>query len=89
MLNMLENYDIESMSRNSVEFVHLMTEVQRLAYADRAIHLGDPDFYPSPIPMLISKKYANERLKLVNMDKATPSANIAAGVIVNETTDNG
>ena len=39
MLNMLENYNIENMSRNSVEFVHLMTEVQRLAYADRAIHI--------------------------------------------------
>ncbi len=87
MLNMLENYNIENMSRNSVEFVHLITEVQRLAYADRAIHLGDPDFYPSPIPMLISKKYANERLKLVNMKKATPSVNIAAGVVVNETTE--
>ena len=64
-----------------------MTEVQRLAYADRAIHLGDPDFYPSPIPMLISKEYANDRLKLVNMEKATPSVNIAAGVVVNESTE--
>ncbi len=87
MLNMLENYDIKNMKRNSVEFVHLMTEVQRLAYADRAIHLGDPDFYPSPIPMLISKEYANDRLKLVNMEKATPSVNIAAGVVVNESTE--
>ena len=78
---------IKNMKRNSVEFVHLMTEVQRLAYADRAIHLGDPDFYPSPIPMLISKEYANDRLKLVNMEKATPSVNIAAGVVVNESTE--
>lgn len=84
MLNMLENFDLKNMERNSVEFVHLLTEVQRLAYADRAIHLGDPDFYPSPIPMLISKEYANNRLNLISMDKATPSTEIAAGVPVKE-----
>ena len=79
MLNMLENFDVASMKRNSSEFVHMLTEIQRLAYADRAIHLGDPDFYPSPVPMLISKEYAKKRLGLVSMDKATPSTEIAAG----------
>ena len=81
MLNMLENYDLQSMERNSTEFVHMMTEIQRLAYADRAIHLGDPDFWPNPIPMLTSKDYAKERLSLISMDKATPSTEIAAGEI--------
>jgi len=81
MLNMLENYDLSSIERNSTEFVHMMTEVQRLAYADRAIHLGDPDFYPSPIPMLTSKEYAKKRLQLVSMDKATLSSEIGAGSI--------
>mgnify|MGYP001170853890 FL=1 len=79
MLNMLENFDVSSMKRNSVQFVHMLTEIQRLAYADRAIHLGDPDFYPSPIPMLVSKDYAKKRLELVSMDEATPSEEIAAG----------
>ena len=82
MLNMLENYDLQSMERNSTEFVHMMTEIQRLAYADRAIHLGDPDFWPNPIPMLTSKDYAKERLSLVSMKKATPSTEIAAGEII-------
>ncbi len=81
MLNMLENYDLQSMERNSTEFVHMMTEIQRLAYADRSIHLGDPDFWPNPIPMLISKDYAKERLSLVSMEIATPSSKIAAGEI--------
>ena len=84
MLNMLENFDVASMTRNSTEFVHMLTEIQRLAYADRAIHLGDPDFYPSPVPMLISKDYAKKRLELVSMDKATPSTNIAAGSSIPE-----
>ena len=84
MLNMLENFEIASMKRNSTEFVHMLTEIQRLAYADRAIHLGDPDFYPSPVPMLISKEYAKKRLGLVSMDKATPSSEIAAGNTIPE-----
>jgi gamma-glutamyltranspeptidase/glutathione hydrolase len=79
MLNMLENYEVKSIERNSTQFVHMMTEIQRLAYADRSIHLGDPDFWPNPIPMLTSKEYAKERLELISMNKATPSTDIAAG----------
>ena len=79
MLNMLENFDVESMKRNSTEFVHLLTEIQRLAYADRATHLGDPDFWDNPIAMLTSKEYAKERLDLISMEKATPSLEIAHG----------
>ena len=79
MLNMLENFDVESMKRNSTEFVHLLTEIQRLAYADRAIHLGDPDFWDNPIAMLTSKEYAKERLELISMKNATPSIEIAHG----------
>ena len=85
MLNMLENFDLSSVERNSAKFVHMLTEVQRLAYADRAIHLGDPDFYPSPIPMLVSKDYAKKRLGLISMEKATPSSEIAAGSQIPET----
>ncbi len=79
MLNMLENFDVESMKRNSTEFVHLLTEIQRLAYADRATHLGDPDFWDNPIAMLTSKEYAKERLDLISMEHATSSIEIAHG----------
>ena len=79
MLNMLENFDLESMNRNSTRFIHLLTETQRLAYADRAIHLGDPDFWNNPIEMLTSKEYAKERLTLISMSNATPSSEIAHG----------
>jgi gamma-glutamyltranspeptidase/glutathione hydrolase len=79
MLNMLEKFDIQNMERNSTEFVHLLTEIQRLAYADRAVHLGDPDFWSNPIDMLISKEYAAERLNLISFASATPSTSIAAG----------
>ena len=79
MLNMLENFDIKNIDRNSANFVHIMTEVQRLAYADRSIHLGDPDFWDNPIDMLTSKEYANSRLRLISLENATPSDQIAAG----------
>ena len=79
MLNMLENFNIADMKRNSTEYVHLLTEVQRLAYADRSIHLGDPDFWDNPVEVLISKRYAKERLNLISLEQATPSSEIAAG----------
>ena len=84
MLNMLENYNLKDIKRNSAEFVHLLTEVQRLAYADRAVHLGDPDFWENPVQMLTSKQYAKERLKLISIDSATSSTEIAAGIQLNE-----
>jgi gamma-glutamyltranspeptidase/glutathione hydrolase len=79
MLNMLENFDLESMNRNSTKFIHVLTETQRLAFADRATHLGDPDFWNNPIGMLTSKEYAKERLTLISMNNATPSSEIAHG----------
>ncbi len=79
MLNMLENFDLELMNRNSTKFIHVLTETQRLAFADRATHLGDPDFWNNPIGMLTSKEYAKERLTLISMNNATPSSEIAHG----------
>ena len=90
MLNMLENFDLESMNRNSTKFIHLLTETQRLAYADRAIHLGDPDFYKVPIEGLINSNYLENKFKNINPLKKTPSNKIKEGSITynesNETT---
>ena len=84
MLNMLENFEMKNIERNSSDFVHIMTEIQRLAYADRSIHLGDPDFWDNPIDMLTSKEYAKNRLELISLEKATPSNQIAAGTTSKE-----
>ena len=84
MLNMLENFEMKNIDRNSTNFVHIMTEIQRLAYADRSVHLGDPDFWDNPIDMLTSKEYAKKRLKLISLEKATPSNQIAAGSMSKE-----
>jgi len=80
MLNMLERYDLRSMGWNSPDYVHILTEVQRRAYADRAEHLGDPDHWEVPIQGLIAKSYASERSSDISMETATPSSEISAGV---------
>ena len=87
MLNMLEPYDIASLGKGSAETVHLMVEAQRRAYADRARHLGDPEFYPVPLTKLTSKEYARERFESFNPDKASRSAEISAGSWPGESTE--
>ena len=78
MLNMLENYPIDTISWNSSNYIHLLTEVERRAYADRAEHMGDPDFWDVPISMLTSKEYAKSRIKNIDLNKATTSSSVSA-----------
>ena len=79
MLNMLENFSLSELGWNSSEYIHLLTEVERRAYADRAEHLGDADFWKPPLSMLTSKKYAIDRMNDFYADKATSSTVIFAG----------
>ena len=69
ILNILEVFDLASMAPDSVEFVHLVTEAIRLAFADRAHWLGDADFAPVP-KGLASKKYARQLAKKIDPTKA-------------------
>jgi len=77
MLNVLEGYDLRLMGHNSAQYLHTLTEVMKRAYADRSLHLGDPDFYRVPVAKLISKQYAAELRDRIPLDKATPSVDIA------------
>ncbi len=79
MLNMLEANDLSELGWGSAETVHLMVEAQRRAYADRAEHLGDPDFYDVPTAMLTSKQYAQERFANFDPEAASLSDDIGAG----------
>jgi len=74
MLNILEGYDLKSLGHNSPEYVHLMVEAKKLAYADRDAYIADPDKARVPVSRLISKEYAAERRKLIDRDRAMPSA---------------
>jgi len=79
ILNMIEPYDVGSMGWGSASFMHIMIEAERRAYADRAEHLGDPDYYDVPIAMLTDKKYAKLRFSDFDPEMATRSDEISAG----------
>jgi gamma-glutamyltranspeptidase/glutathione hydrolase len=70
MLQILEEYDLASMGFNSEETLHLMTEVKKLVFEDRAKLYADPEFANVPIERLLSKEYANERRKLIGQRAA-------------------
>lgn len=61
MLNILEGYDVAGMGFGTVETLHLLAEVLKIAFADRAEASGDPDFVKVPVERITSKAYADER----------------------------
>ncbi len=74
MLNILEGFDIQAMGLNSAMYMHVLTEAMRRAFADRAEHLGDPDFNPDmPIARLTSKKHADELRNTISLNRASVS----------------
>lgn len=75
MLNILEGYDLAGSGFGSAETLHFMAEAMRRAFADRALHLGDPDFNPAiPIDRLTSKPYANELRATITPETASVSS---------------
>ena len=72
MLNMLEVFPLAELGK--VQRAHLITEAMRRAYRDRAIYLGDPDFFEVPVEMLTSQHYADGLRASIMPDKATPSS---------------
>jgi gamma-glutamyltranspeptidase/glutathione hydrolase len=70
MLNILEGYDLQSLGHNSAEYLHLLIEAKKLAFADRDAYIADPDKASVPASRLISKAYAAERRKLIDKNHA-------------------
>ncbi len=70
MLNILEGYDLKTLGYNSPEALHLMIEAKKLAFEDRAKYYADPEFAKIPLKGLLSKEYAAERRKLINLEHA-------------------
>ncbi|MEO9871054.1 gamma-glutamyltransferase [Ekhidna sp.] len=79
LLQGAEQYDIKSMGHNTAQTIHLLTELERRVYADRATHLGDPDFYEVPINMLLSPEYNRDRFSTISLDEKTDSQEIKEG----------
>ncbi|MCB9447168.1 MAG: gamma-glutamyltransferase [Flavobacteriales bacterium] len=83
MLTMLEDQPLTSMGFQSPDYMHMLAEVERLAYADRAVHLGDPDYWDVPQKQLLDPIYLKERVKSIK-PVATSSDSINAGVFIKE-----
>jgi gamma-glutamyltranspeptidase/glutathione hydrolase len=70
-LSILEGYDLPAMGHNSPEYIHLLIETAKLAFADREKYYGDPDFVDVPMNTLFSPEYAAQRRKLIDPDRAS------------------
>lgn len=71
MLQMLQPYDLGALGFGSSDYLHLLTEVMRRAYADRGRWLGDPDFYDVPVEGLIRADYAAARGASIDLDRVS------------------
>jgi len=85
LLNSVEEYPLKRFGFNSDSSMQVMIEAERRVYADRATHLGDPDFYKVPQKYLINPIYSKYRMSNFNWDKATLSSDIQAGEVPKET----
>ena len=81
IMNQLERTDLSRVEFHSARHIHLMVEAERRAYADRAYHLGDPDFVPVPVEELISKAYAARRWQDVSPAWASVSDQVSYGSV--------
>ncbi len=73
-LNILENFDLESMGYNSARYMNTLYQAMSLSFADRDFYYGDPYFPPEePMKGLLDKTYARQRAALINLDKSNPT----------------
>ncbi len=78
LLQSVEKYPLSEWGFQSDSTIRAMVEAERRIYADRATHLGDPEFYNVPVEYLTDKKLNQERMAKVSLQKATPSSEVKA-----------
>jgi len=79
MLNIMEGFDIKALGHNSADYLHVVTEAKRIAFADRGAVLADRDHMPKGVlTTLLSKEYATTRRKEIDMAKA--AARYSSGI---------
>ncbi len=78
LMNMSEEFPLDEWGHHSVASVHTIAEMERRVYAERAAHLGDPDFWEVPQQALLDDHYLQERVESIDPQQATPSSAIQA-----------
>lgn len=81
LLKGIEPYDIGSWGFNSTRTIHVMTELERRVYADRATFMGDPDFYQIPVQKMLSADYLQDRFSDIALNVKTSSQTIKTGSV--------
>ncbi|MBD2530683.1 gamma-glutamyltransferase [Nostoc flagelliforme FACHB-838] len=76
ILNIIGDTDLKSLGWHHPDAIHLMVEAMKIAYSDRSVYLGDPDFVKVPVQQLISPAYAKKRREEINMQVARPSTEV-------------
>jgi gamma-glutamyltranspeptidase/glutathione hydrolase len=79
ILKLLERFDMGALAPKSARAIHLFADAQRLAFADRAAFMGDPDFVPVPVTGLLEGGYVKKRSLLINEATALAQANVLPG----------
>ena len=87
ILKSVEPYNIGQYPHNGEQYIQLLVEAERRAYADRAYYMGDADFVKVPTQRLLSPDYLKERMSSFSWDKASKSSEIAHGKIVGYESD--
>jgi gamma-glutamyltranspeptidase / glutathione hydrolase len=80
LLQSVEPYNLSELGFHSQESIHLIVEAERRVYADRAAHLGDPDFFNVPLNGLLDRAYQSGRMSDFDPKKASSSESVSAGV---------
>lgn len=88
ILNILEGFPLRDTQPESAATLHLMIEAMKLAYADRAEFLGDPDFVQVPVMGLLSKRYAAALRARIDPERARPAREIRPGALLGREGDN-
>ena len=70
-LRLLEGYDLPRLGHNTADYIHILTEASKLAFADREEYYGDPSFSNVPLRRLLSRAYAAERRKKIRHKRAS------------------
>ena len=90
IFKMLDNFDLSKIKHNDANYIKLLTEIEKRAFADRSKYLGDPDFNYIPVNELFDQSYLDSKISDFSFQKSTKSVDIFPGSIIlnesNETT---
>jgi len=88
LLSMRDHADeaFQGLAHNSAEYVHLLAEIEKRVYADRAEYLGDPDYIDVPMAELLDPKYLSARAAEINPTAISPASKVPPGLESTDTT---